>query len=156
MLAHADGISRVRGTARRLPLAPDAFDAVIGVEVLEHVLDIDAAVHEIHRVLKPGGRIAVIDKNAASLNADRPWLPSLLVKWYDERMGRWMYPPGAPVRERWFWPPVLRRCLSRRFVDCGFEYLLSPAEHAHAVFRRFPAARIMTLWTARKPGGSLG
>ena len=46
-------------------------------------------------------------------NARRPWLPNLAVKWIDERRGRWMYPAGGPVRERWFWPGAFRRRLRR-------------------------------------------
>ncbi len=42
-----------------LPFADASFDAVIGSEVLEHVLDHQQAVAELVRVLKPGGRLAV-------------------------------------------------------------------------------------------------
>jgi SAM-dependent methyltransferase len=39
--------------------APDAsFDAVLCTEVLEHIFDLPSAVAEVHRVLKPGGRLA--------------------------------------------------------------------------------------------------
>jgi SAM-dependent methyltransferase len=156
MLAGAGGVAfgRVRASARRLPFGDRAFDAVVAVEVFEH-LDrdgLDAACTEVGRVLKPGGLFAVVDKNAGSWNARRPWLPNLAVKWIDERRGRWMYPAGGPMRERWFWPGWLRRRLARRFVDLRVEHLLTPDEAAHTLFRLVPGARLMTLWTARAPG----
>jgi 2-polyprenyl-6-hydroxyphenyl methylase/3-demethylubiquinone-9 3-methyltransferase len=155
MLAEGGGLGfgRVRGSARRLPFADASFDAVVAVEVFEHLAEIDRVLDESARVLKPSGVLAVVDKNAGAWDARRPWLPSLAVKWLDERRGRWMYPPGAPVRERWFWPGAFRRALARRFVGVHVEFLLSPVEARHLLFRLIPRSRLMTLWTARAPGG---
>lgn len=36
----------------------DSFDAVLCTEVLEHIFDVPAAIAEVHRLLKPGGRLA--------------------------------------------------------------------------------------------------
>jgi ubiquinone/menaquinone biosynthesis C-methylase UbiE len=148
MLAGAAGLDRVRASARRLPFGDGVFDAVVAVEVFEHVDDVDAVIAEARRVLRVGGVLAVIDKNAGSWNAQRPWLPNLAVKWLDERRGRWMYPADSPVRERWFWPGALRRRLARRFEEVRIEHLLSPAEARIALFRRIPSTRLMVLWEA--------
>ena len=48
----------LRGDATRLPFADDSFDVVITSEVLEHIQDDVAAIAEMVRVLKPGGRFA--------------------------------------------------------------------------------------------------
>lgn len=48
-----------------LPLASGVFDGAYATESLEHAVDIETAVSEICRVVRPGGRIAIIDKNAA-------------------------------------------------------------------------------------------
>jgi SAM-dependent methyltransferase len=48
----------LRGDARTLPFADHTFDVVITSEVLEHIQDDVAAIAEMVRVLKPGGRFA--------------------------------------------------------------------------------------------------
>ncbi len=45
--------------ATRLPFPDGVFDVVICSEVLEHIPDLDNAVRETMRVLKPGGRLGV-------------------------------------------------------------------------------------------------
>jgi len=43
------------GTAENLPFDTRCFDAVVCVDVLEHIADLPRTIQEIHRVLKPGG-----------------------------------------------------------------------------------------------------
>jgi len=57
-------IDRVAASMTALPLATAAFDGAYATESLEHAVDIPAAVAELARIVKPGGRIAIIDKNA--------------------------------------------------------------------------------------------
>ena len=47
-----------------LPFDNEAFDCAYATESLEHAVEIGRAVGEICRVVKRGGRIAIIDKNA--------------------------------------------------------------------------------------------
>jgi SAM-dependent methyltransferase len=49
----------LRGDLERLDLPDAAFDAAVCAEVLEHLDDDAAAVAELHRVLRPGGLLAV-------------------------------------------------------------------------------------------------
>jgi ubiquinone/menaquinone biosynthesis C-methylase UbiE len=149
MLGEAFGLARVKASARRLPFADESFDAIVAVEVFEHLPDVDGTLNELARVLRPGGRLAIVDKNAGSLNARRPWVPSLVVKWLDTRRGRWMYPAKGSAQERWFWPRGLARRLSERFEGVRYEYIMTPDEARSWLFRRVPSARLMTLWTAR-------
>jgi ubiquinone/menaquinone biosynthesis C-methylase UbiE len=57
-----EGITNIeprRGDARRLPYPDATFDAAYLVAVLGEVPSQDAALHELRRVVKPGGRIIV-------------------------------------------------------------------------------------------------
>ena len=45
------------GAVESLPVEDDSFDVVLCTQVLEHVDDPAAAVRELHRVTKPGGRV---------------------------------------------------------------------------------------------------
>jgi SAM-dependent methyltransferase len=49
----------VTGDALSLPFPDDSFDKIVAAEVLEHIPDDMAAMAELLRVLKPGGRLAV-------------------------------------------------------------------------------------------------
>ncbi len=56
-------MARIRGGMLRLPFTNDSFAAVFLVESLEHSLRPRQAVEEALRVLRPGGRILLIDKH---------------------------------------------------------------------------------------------
>lgn len=152
MLRCARGLPRVQASATRLPLPSGWFDAVVAIEMLEHAADPGAVLREAARVLRPEGTLVLIDKSRHALDARRPWLPAAAVKRLDETRGRWMYPPGSPFRERWFRPARLARELRESFADVRIERLLSPDESSRAIFRLCPAARLMTVWIARRPG----
>jgi len=50
------------GNAEQMPFREGSFDAVYGSSILHH-LNIDAALAEVHRVLRPGGRIVFAEPN---------------------------------------------------------------------------------------------
>lgn len=62
MLEHASakGLTTLRGDATALPLADESYDAVMLVSMLHHVDDRPRALAEARRVLRPGGRLAVM------------------------------------------------------------------------------------------------
>lgn len=86
------GIAPCAGSMTALPFATGAFDCAYATESLEHAVNIERAVAEICRVVKPGGRIVIIDKNA-------------------EQWGRLK----TPEWEKWFHRKDLERLLAR---DC--------------------------------------
>jgi SAM-dependent methyltransferase len=64
---------------------PDgAFDAAMSVQVLEYVPDVAAALADIHRVLRPGGRIVLWDVDWATVSwhtADHARMRRMLDAW---------------------------------------------------------------------------
>jgi len=62
MLARAErkGLETIEADAQRLPVPAAAFDAAMLVSMLHHVEDQAAALAEARRVLRPGGRLALM------------------------------------------------------------------------------------------------
>lgn len=54
--ARGGGASYARAGAGKLPFRSDSFDAVVACLVFEHIRDVDDAIGEVARVLRPGGR----------------------------------------------------------------------------------------------------
>lgn len=52
-------VSHLHGDATDLPVADGSYDLAIAKQVLMAVPDVEAALDELHRVLRPGGRLAV-------------------------------------------------------------------------------------------------
>jgi arsenite methyltransferase len=57
----APNVEFVEGEVERLPFEPASFDVVISNGVIDLVPDKTAVFSEIHRVLRPGGRIQIAD-----------------------------------------------------------------------------------------------
>ena len=50
------GVTYARAGAARLPFRADSFEGVVACLVFEHITEVDAAISEVARVLRPGGR----------------------------------------------------------------------------------------------------
>ena len=64
------GGNLVTGNVQELPYASASFDVVSNIGSLEHYVDVDTAVREMTRVLKPGGRAYVLVPNTFSLTTN--------------------------------------------------------------------------------------
>jgi ubiquinone/menaquinone biosynthesis C-methylase UbiE len=83
MLSHVPPpVAPCAGSLAELPFADAVFDAAYATESLEHAVEIDTAVAELCRVVKPGGRIVIIDKNVEQWGRLRTpeW-----EQWFDRR-----------------------------------------------------------------------
>ncbi|GIX08190.1 MAG: hypothetical protein KatS3mg115_2593 [Candidatus Poribacteria bacterium] len=69
------------GDGLELPFVDEAFDAVVSHQYLEHVPDVELALNEMGRVLRPGGRVVLVGPNLLS-----PLVP--LMEWRNTRRGR--------------------------------------------------------------------
>jgi ubiquinone/menaquinone biosynthesis C-methylase UbiE len=73
-----------RGEATALPVGDAGFDRVLSVQVFEYVDDVPAALAEMHRVLRPGGRVVLWDVDWATLSwhaTDRDLMRRTLAAW---------------------------------------------------------------------------
>ena len=60
---HRNAIGVADGSAEVIPVADASVDAVWTVNTMHHWADLDAAVHELARVLRPGGRVLLVDED---------------------------------------------------------------------------------------------
>jgi demethylmenaquinone methyltransferase/2-methoxy-6-polyprenyl-1,4-benzoquinol methylase len=70
--ADAGGVRWTAADALRLPYASDSYDAVVSAFLMRNVVDIPATLREKYRVLKPGGRIVVLDTTRPAQNLLAP------------------------------------------------------------------------------------
>ncbi|HWB09952.1 MAG TPA: methyltransferase domain-containing protein [Pirellulales bacterium] len=87
-----------RGGLLRIPAGDGEFDGAFAVESLEHSLLPERAVSEMCRVVRPGGRVLIIDKHAArqALSLHEPW-----EQWFSpETVAAWLAPHCCDVRVR--------------------------------------------------------
>lgn len=94
------------GTGEDLPVADNAVDIVVCVDVLEHVRDLDAVIGEIRRVLKPGG-LFLFD------TINRTWLSKLVIVTLGEKVLR-LGPQGTHDPALFIKPEELRAKLEQQ------------------------------------------
>jgi arsenite methyltransferase len=94
------------GAATALPIAAARFDRALSVQVLEYVDDVPAALAEIRRVLRPGGRLVIWDVDWAT------------VSW--EAFDRELMQRALEAFDRHLVHPSLPRTLSAVLRDAGF------------------------------------
>lgn len=152
LLTHARSIAPYhffKAEAYSIPFKSNTFDALVLLEVIEHIPQLERAIKEMARVLTPEGRLVIVDRNKFSLNNRRFLVPNLIIKRYHELKNEWMYPRDFPYREIWFNPTRVRKLLCRYFDVSEYSYILSGGEIIkawHAIFRLIPQIRYFTLW----------
>ena len=60
-------VEKKEGSVLNIPFEDNSFDFIYICEALEHCIDLDNAIPEIARILKPEGKLIVIDKNIKSM-----------------------------------------------------------------------------------------
>jgi arsenite methyltransferase len=101
-----------QGTANSLPVKDAEFDAALCVQVLEYVPDATEALIEMHRALRPGGRLVVWDIDFATVtwhSSDPDRMDRVLMA-FDEHLVHRSLPRTMPARLR-----------AAGFGDVGFE-----------------------------------
>jgi ubiquinone/menaquinone biosynthesis C-methylase UbiE len=94
------------GDAIALPVQEASFDAALCVQVLEYVADATAALAQMHRALRPGGRVVVwdVDWGTLSWHSEDPERMARVLRAWDEHLTH----------------PSLPRTLAARLRAAGF------------------------------------
>jgi ubiquinone/menaquinone biosynthesis C-methylase UbiE len=98
-------VAFVKADAAALPFPDGTLDVAVSTQVYEYVADLKAALAELHRVLRPGGRALIIDTDWDSIvwsATDRERMQRLLTAWTKR-----------------FADPHLPRTLTRQLQDAG-------------------------------------
>lgn len=80
--------------ARRLPFASGALRAIVMFNVFHHIPDVGALLAECERVLRPGGRVLLVDQHPGVVGA--PILRYVHHEPYDPRAG-WTFQSSGPL-----------------------------------------------------------
>lgn len=75
-----------RADATDIPVADESFDAAVAVQIYEYIQDVDSAVAELARVLRPGGRATVYATDWDSIvwhSSDRARMERAIEAWTD-------------------------------------------------------------------------
>ncbi len=67
-LARARGVAARVGDVQELPFEDASFDAALGAWMLYHVPDVERAISELARVLRPGGRLVAVTNRVEHLS----------------------------------------------------------------------------------------
>ena len=118
-----------RADATKLPYPHDSFDAAVSAQVYEYVADVPTTLAELHRVVRPGGRVVVVDTDYGSLviHTENEARMELVLSAWNEHF----------VHGR------LPRILSRQLRDAGFAIrhrdvipMFNPEYHEHTYGKR--------------------
>lgn len=134
------------GVGEALPYADGTYDAVVCVDVLEHVSDLSQVIREVARVLRPGGLFLfdTINRN--------PLAAFATVTMAERLIG--LLPRGAHDPALFIRPSELRRELAAAGLEAGAFTGLGPRginRRGDLTFGRLPGTLILYMGHATKP-----
>lgn len=135
----------VQGRAEELPFADGRFDVVSIGYALRHVADLEVAFRECLRVLKPGGRLVVLEitrpRSAVSRGLIRLYFQAVLPALMRVSTGR----PEAGLLTRYYWDTI---------EECVPPDTIMAVMRASGLVdvRRHALGGILSEYVARKPG----
>ncbi len=103
-----------RAGAADLPFADVAFDAVVACLVFEHITDVDRAIHEVGRVLRPGGRFLFFLNHPLLQTPNSGWIDDTILDEQYWRIGPYLVEDASLEEvEKDVFIPFIHRPLSR-------------------------------------------
>jgi len=163
-MLQTQGVEHVRvieGNVEELPFEPSVFDAVLAIDIVEHVQHPDVFLQELFRVLRPGGRMLITFPATHDHFEDAMSFLGRLLKPWKERVPHQHGEAWHPDAHAHAHPiPVWKK----RVEDAGFTFIKSRAttmfpplhlygipkfwfsiEWLHALDRKIAGSRIQNL-----------
>ena len=84
------GVLVGRADAAALPFSSSSFDAVVACLVFEHIESVDRAIHEVGRVLRPGGRFLFLLNHPLLQTPDSGWIDDTILGEQYWRIGAYL------------------------------------------------------------------
>jgi len=105
----------ILGEAESLPFMNDSFDMIIISEVIEHIFDKKKAINQMHRVIKPGGRLFITTpaRPVVEFWNNFFWLPQKIKRIFKPRR-------ALPGKKAAYDEPVTQGQLKRYLQEAGF------------------------------------
>jgi len=105
----------ILGEAESLPFSDNLFDAIVTSEVIEHILAKEQAINQMHRVLKPGGRLFITTPARPMVEFWNNffWLPQKIKRIFRPRK-------SSPGEKAAYDEPVTQRQLRHYLQQTGF------------------------------------
>jgi ubiquinone/menaquinone biosynthesis C-methylase UbiE len=112
--ARGGGPAYARAAAAALPFPDAAFDAVVACLVFEHIDDVDIAIAEVARVLRPGGRFLFFLNHPLLQTPGSGWIDDHILDEQYWRIGPYLREDTSVEEvEKGVFLPFIHRPLSR-------------------------------------------
>ncbi|NNN20131.1 MAG: class I SAM-dependent methyltransferase [Acidimicrobiaceae bacterium] len=112
--ARAPRISYLKAEASAVPFADGSFDTVIACLVFEHIADLDGAIGEVARVLKPGGRFLFFLNHPLLQTPNSGWIDDHIIGEQYWRIGKYLEEERSVEEvEKDVYIPFIHRPLSK-------------------------------------------
>jgi len=114
--AHRRGglVSYGRADAAALPFSDGSFDAAVACLVFEHIDEVDRAIAEVGRVLRPGGRFLFLLNHPLLQTPGSGWIDDTILEEQYWRIGPYLTEDHTLEEvEKGVWIPFIHRPLSR-------------------------------------------
>lgn len=117
-----DGLHYQQASASHLPCADHAFDGATAARLLMHVDDPQALLCELHRVVRPAGRLAILEADWGTMAVDHGdrALTRRIVDWRTDTIDG----------ENWMGRQLVRRCLAAGWLVDDVRVIVSIARDA--------------------------